>query len=72
MTNEEAIKQIDGAEVILRNRDFLRYQTACIMAINALRAQQEQTPCYLCKYGGKHLDSPPCEFCPACPKADDE
>lgn len=42
MTTEEAIKQIDGAEMVLINRDFKKFQTASIMAINALRSQQEQ------------------------------
>lgn len=41
---------------------------ACRMGADALRAQQEQTPCSYCGYGGKHLDAPPCTTCPAHPK----
>lgn len=68
MTMEEAIQQLDGAEMMLLNREFTQFNQAVIMAISALRTQQEQTPCSRCGYGGKHLDAPPCKTCPAHPK----
>lgn len=37
MTKEEAIKQLDGADIAVLNRDFFKFNQAIIMAINALR-----------------------------------
>ena len=37
MTMEEAIQQLDGAEMILLNREFIQFNQAIIMAISALR-----------------------------------
>lgn len=42
MTMEEAIQQLDGAEMILLNREFTQFNQAIIMAISALRTQQKQ------------------------------
>lgn len=42
MTMEEAIQQLDGAEMMLLNREFIQFNQAIIMAISALRIQQEQ------------------------------
>lgn len=42
MTRQEAIKQLDGAEVMLLNREFEPFQQAIIMAINALREQEQR------------------------------
>ena len=41
MTRAEAIKQLDGAEVMLLNREFEPFQQAIIMAINSLREQEQ-------------------------------
>ena len=41
MTREEAIRQLDGADIAVLNRDFFKFNQAIIMAISALR-QQEQ------------------------------
>jgi hypothetical protein len=46
VTREEAIKQLDGAEMMLLNRDFKPFNQAILMAIAALR---EQDNC--CKNG---------------------
>ena len=43
MTREEAIRQLDGADIAVLNRDFFKFNQAIIMAISALR-QQEQYP----------------------------
>lgn len=32
------------------------------------RRGEPSTPCSKCQYGGKHLDAPPCNTCPAYPK----
>lgn len=32
------------------------------------RKQEQKSPCSLCGYGGKYLDAPPCDSCPAYPK----
>ena len=40
MTREEAIKQLDGADVAVLNRDFFKFNQAIIMAISALRQQE--------------------------------
>ena len=40
MTNEEAIKQLDGADIAVLNRDFFKFNQAIIMAISALRQQE--------------------------------
>ena len=37
MTREEAVKVLDGAEVMLLNRTFKDYQQATLMALTALR-----------------------------------
>lgn len=42
MTMEEAIQQLDGAEMMLLNREFIQFNQAIIMAISALRIQQKQ------------------------------
>lgn len=42
MTMEEAIQQLDGAEMMLLNRGFIQFNQAIIMAISALRTQQKQ------------------------------
>jgi len=42
MTKEEAIKQLDGADIAVLNRDFFKFNQAIIMAISALRTQQKQ------------------------------
>lgn len=42
MTMEEAIQQLDGAEMMLLNREFTQFNQAVIMAISALRTQQKQ------------------------------
>lgn len=39
MTREEAIRQLDGADVAVLNRDFFKFNQAIIMAISALRQQ---------------------------------
>ena len=36
MTMEEAIQQLDGAEMMLLNREFIQFNQAIIMAISAL------------------------------------
>ena len=41
MTREDAIRQLDGADIAVLNRDFFKFNQAIIMAISALRAQQE-------------------------------
>lgn len=41
MTMEEAIQQLDGAEMMLLNREFIQFNQAIIMAISALRTQQK-------------------------------
>ena len=38
------------------------------MMSNGVTVQEQKSPCSLCGYGGKHLDSPPCTQCPAHPK----
>lgn len=35
---------------------------------NGVTMHEQKSPCSLCGYGGKHLDSPPCTQCPAHPK----
>lgn len=40
MTREEAIKQLDGADVAVLNRDFFKFNQAIIIAISALRQQE--------------------------------
>lgn len=35
---------------------------------NGITVHEQKSPCSLCGYGGKHLDSPPCTQCPAHPK----
>lgn len=50
MTMEEAIQQLDGAEMILLNREFTQFNQAIIMAISALRTQQKQAnECIKCQ-----------------------
>ena len=39
MTREEAIRQLDGADIAVLNRDFFKFNQAIIMAISALRHQ---------------------------------
>ena len=39
MTREEAIRQLDGADIAVLNRDFFKFNQAIIMAISALRQQ---------------------------------
>lgn len=56
--------------------DDSRILAAYSRAIDALRAQQEpKSPCWVCGYGGRYLDVPPCapngigdSGCPAHPK----
>ena len=43
MTREEAIRQLDGADIAVLNRDFFKFNQAIIMAISAIR-QQDQSP----------------------------
>lgn len=40
MTREEAIRQLDGAEMMLLNREFKPFNQAILMAIAALREQE--------------------------------
>ena len=40
MTREEAIRQLDGADIAVLNRDFFKFDQAIIMAISALRQQE--------------------------------
>ena len=40
MTREEAIRQLDGADIAVLNRDFFKFNQAIIMAISALRQQE--------------------------------
>ena len=40
MTREEAIRQLDGADIAVLNRDFFKFNQASIMAISALRQQE--------------------------------
>lgn len=42
MTIAEAIKQLDGAEAMLFNRNMVEFNRAVIMAIDALREQEER------------------------------
>lgn len=35
---------------------------------NGVTVHEQKSPCSLCGYGGKHLDSPPCTQCPTHPK----
>ena len=53
--------------------DVLDWTTGWEEAANYLIAHgvtvhEQKSPCSLCGYGGKHLDSPPCTQCPAHPK----
>ena len=41
MTPNEAIKQLDGASLILFNRNYDDFNKAIIMAINALKKEAE-------------------------------
>lgn len=66
MTREEAIKFAEYAQIMADGKPDV--QEFYKLAESALRAQQEQTPCSRCGYGGKHLDAPPCKTCPAHPK----
>ena len=43
MTMEEAIQQLDGAEMMLLNREFIQFNQAIIMAISALRTDRKST-----------------------------
>ena len=43
MTREEAIRQLDGADIAVLNRDFFKFNQAIIMAISALRQQETVT-----------------------------
>ena len=40
MTREEAIRQLDGADIAVLNRDFFKFNQAIIMAISALRQRE--------------------------------
>ena len=40
MNREEAIRQLDGADIAVLNRDFFKFNQAIIMAISALRQQE--------------------------------
>ena len=40
MTREEAIRQLDGADIAVLNRDFFKFNHAIIMAVSALRQQE--------------------------------
>ena len=42
MTREEAIRQLDGADIAVLNRDFFKFNQAIIMAISALRHQGQE------------------------------
>ncbi len=42
MTREEAVRILDGAEVMMLNRDLKQFSNAIIMAIHALRKLDEQ------------------------------
>lgn len=72
MTREEAVRILDGAEVMMLNRDLKQFSNAIIMAIHALRKLDEQenakTPCDLCRYNPpSSRDGKPCTMCPASP-----
>lgn len=54
MTYERAAELLSKVTVL----DDPEMEEAHKMAISALRAQQEQSPCSRCGYGGKHLDAP--------------
>ena len=43
MTRAEAIRQLDGADIAVLNRDFFKFNQAIIMAISALRQQETVT-----------------------------
>ena len=43
MTREDAIRQLDGADIAVLNRDFFKFNQAIIMAISALRQQETVT-----------------------------
>ena len=43
MTREEAIRQLDGADIAVLNRDFFKFNQAIIMAISALRQPETVT-----------------------------
>lgn len=72
MTREEAARIIDGAEVMILNRDSKQFNKAIIMAIDALREldaqERAKTPCDLCRYNPpSSRDGKPCTMCPASP-----
>lgn len=60
MTREEAIKVLDGAEVMLLNRTFTDYQQATLIALAALRPVSRErmekvwSPCNFCA-GAKYI-----------------
>lgn len=69
MTREEAIRQLDGADVAVLNRDFFKFIQAIIMAISALRKQEHRCPCDLCNFGPpSSMRGKPCTMCPAISK----
>lgn len=70
MTLEGAAKILDGAEVMILNRDSKQFSKAIIMAIDALRKlgaqEQPETPCDMCRYNPPSSgDGKPCTMCPA-------
>ncbi len=72
MTCEEAAKILDGAEVMILNRNLKQFNRAIIMAIDALRKlgaqEQPETPCDMCRYNPpSSRDGKPCTLCPASP-----
>ena len=87
MTIEEALKILSGPYKIRGGSDeptttlyfdirIVELFDALNMALDALRAKQEpKSPCWVCGYGGRYLDVPPCapngigdSGCPAHPK----
>lgn len=70
VTREEAIQYL---QPIADSAHMKRYSEALSVAIAALREQDHfrevtKLPCDSCDYGGKHLEAPPCNMCPAHPK----
>lgn len=72
---EKTVRQIEG---IIENctpemyMDLPEAKAHFVVALEVLRraepANDPLTPCIACGYGGKHLDAPPCDTCPAWPK----
>ena len=67
--NEECLKHAfccDECPYFVGKEEMI---SALKTAIPILHTQLEaKSPCAACRYGGKHLDAPPCTSCPAYPK----